>query len=387
MTVRCLKSGLAHVARIAVPSICMALLSGCAAALIEGRMVVAVLERDAFITAIERRAILGAAAEAGSIAAERRALLGIAGGAALSAGASELGARFRVGGLGLCFRPLATEMQGRIPIKGLNTNTHYASFEVDHGRAMVYDRKGKVVGTSRFDGEKRILHFIPGEERPWGYSMHDQETNIITHFEHKGPETKKIGYDLLIEEEKLVKHFDSKGVQIGSTLLKPSSSGYIAFVVGAMTAANAKKDDNSKAEQERVERAARSGRLKSIFRPGATLSGRQFQGSSVWTFKITIGKFSSATGEFEGRIDYTNLDSIHSIKGQVVEDTFGYKEIDVVKRGRATPGDSHFFRLLPNGNIEGEWESRPLMYIKARGKVIDTLEAGVQRGKEMISIQ
>lgn len=65
------------------------------------------------------------------------------------------------------------------------------------------------------------------------------------------------------------------------------------------------------------------------------LSGDSRSGNEVWPMRLRLGSFDKSTGHVVGQVDWPSLNASHKIVGDVVGNTFVFKETEFIKRGNA----------------------------------------------------
>ncbi len=74
-----------------------------------------------------------------------------------------------------------------------------------------------------------------------------------------------------------------------------------------------------------------------------------------WPFNLIINSFDKLTGKIVGQIEWTTLNSINRIIGNVTSDSFTFSETDYIKKGGAVLGTDYVL-YLKKGKITGSWK-------------------------------
>lgn len=74
-----------------------------------------------------------------------------------------------------------------------------------------------------------------------------------------------------------------------------------------------------------------------------------------WWYKIQFTEYDTATGEFEGQIEWLNLNSINKIEGKLSGKTITFKETEKIKAGNAVIGPEYTL-TIKDSKLSGTWK-------------------------------
>ena len=93
----------------------------------------------------------------------------------------------------------------------------------------------------------------------------------------------------------------------------------------------------------------------------AELTARMFSGEAksakngrTCAVNLKIIDYNSLTGNFKGQIEWSSLNSIHRIEGQLIGARFTFKETEVIRRGSAHL-NCEYAGIMAKDAIEGNW--------------------------------
>lgn len=80
-------------------------------------------------------------------------------------------------------------------------------------------------------------------------------------------------------------------------------------------------------------------------------TGVASEGESVWPCILQITESPPGTNTFRGTIEWTNLNALHAIEGQLATNQLVFRETKIIRRGDAIIGSVYTFPLA--GNTDG----------------------------------
>ncbi len=97
-----------------------------------------------------------------------------------------------------------------------------------------------------------------------------------------------------------------------------------------------------------------TGKSNSIF--GSVFPGRAISAKSQrsWSTVLKFVSYDPASGRIEGELEWTSLNSIHKIVGQLTDSRLTFKEVDYIKQGSANL-NCEYNASFENGVITGNW--------------------------------
>jgi hypothetical protein len=87
-------------------------------------------------------------------------------------------------------------------------------------------------------------------------------------------------------------------------------------------------------------------------------TGQASEGGSVWPCILQITAAEAGTNTFRGTIEWTNLNALHAIEGQLETNRLVFRETKAICQGNAALGVVYTFPLTgrTGGRLVGEWQ-------------------------------
>lgn len=87
-------------------------------------------------------------------------------------------------------------------------------------------------------------------------------------------------------------------------------------------------------------------------------TGVASEGESVWPCILQITAAAAGTNTFRGTIEWTNLNALHAIEGQLETNQLVFRETKIIRRGNAIIGAVYTFPLAgtTDGRLTGQWK-------------------------------